>query len=108
VSCLPWRRKLPVSNASREPTGLIDGFHSGTKWDVTYDPVEKLEKAEGTVLEQPGGAMELPEEVLRHMWSEFGIMAITREGLRNEEFPQIKPVTVREVVEAAWSERRST
>jgi hypothetical protein len=78
---------------------------------VTYDPIEKLEKGEGTVLEQPQGAMEMPEEVLRHLWSEFGIMAdkglmdITTEGLRNSEFPQIKPVTVREVVEAAWGKK---
>lgn len=79
---------------------------------MTYDPVEKLEKAEGTVLEQPKGAIELPDDAMRHLWSEFGIMAvkglmdITTEGLRNDEFPQIKPVTVREVVEAAWGRRK--
>lgn len=84
---------------------------AGTKWDVTYDPVEKLEKAEGTVLEQPDGAMQLPEEALRHLWSEFGIMAdkglmdVTTEGLRNSEFPEIKPLTVREVVGTAWGKR---
>jgi hypothetical protein len=55
------------------------------------------------VLDQPGGAIELPEEALRHLWSEFGIMAhkglmdVTTEGLRNDEFPEIKPMGVREV-----------
>jgi len=81
---------------------------TGTKWDVVYDAVEKLEKGEGTVLEQPLGAMELPEDALRHLWSEFGVMAVrgmmdvTKERLRNDEFPEVKPMTVREVVEAAW------
>lgn len=79
---------------------------------MTYDPIEKLEKGVGTVLEQPKGAIELPEDAMRHLWSEFGIMAvkglmdITTEGLRNSEFPQIKSVTVREVVETAWGKKQ--
>jgi hypothetical protein len=58
--------------------------------------------------------MEMPAEVLRQMWSEFGIMAvkgvmdITKEGLRNGEFPDIKPMTVREVVETAWGVERAS
>ncbi|KAF2819351.1 nmrA-like family protein [Ophiobolus disseminans] len=85
---------------------------TGTKWEVTYDSVEKLESGEGTVLEQPEGAMQLPAEALRHLWSEFGVMAVrelmdvTKEGLRNDEFPDITPMTVREVVEAAWGNDR--
>jgi hypothetical protein len=85
----------------------------GTTWDVTYDPIEKLEKGEVTVLEQPAGSMELPGKVLRHFWTEFGIMAhkglmdVTTEGLRNSEFPEIKPMTVREVVTAAWGSKTS-
>ncbi|KAH7065836.1 hypothetical protein BKA63DRAFT_165944 [Paraphoma chrysanthemicola] len=84
---------------------------TGSKWDVTYDSVDKLEKGDGTLLQQPEGSPELPEEVLRHMVSEYGIMAtkgimdVTKEGLRNDEFPDIKPVTVREVVEAAWGKK---
>jgi hypothetical protein len=80
---------------------------------VTYDPIEKLEKGEGTVLEQPAGAIELPEDELLHLWSEFGIMAdkglmdVTTDGLRNSEFPEIKPMTVREVVTAAWGKKTS-
>ena len=56
----------------------------------------------------------MPEEALRHMWSEFGIMAVsgimdvTTEGLRNAEFPDIQPMTVREVVEAAWGGKRKS
>jgi hypothetical protein len=75
---------------------------------VVYDSVETLEKGEGTVLQQPSGAIDLPEDALRHLWSEFGVMAVrgmmdvTKEGLRNDEFPGIKPMNVREVVEAAW------
>jgi hypothetical protein len=92
---------------------LADSDYSDTKWDVTYDPIEKLEKGDGTVLEQPAGAIELPDEALRHLWSEFGIMAhqglmdITTEGLRNGDFPAIKPMTVKEVVTAAWGDKFS-
>jgi len=63
------------------------------------------------VLQQPPGAIELPEEALRNMWSEFGVMAVrgimdvTTEGLRNDEFPDIKPMKVREVVEATWGSK---
>ncbi|KAF2025383.1 hypothetical protein EK21DRAFT_76514, partial [Setomelanomma holmii] len=87
---------------------------TGAKWDITYDPIEKLESAQGTVLRQAQGAIEMPDEALRHMWSEFGTMAvkglmdISKEGLRNDEFPNIKPMTVREVVEAAWDRRKSS
>jgi hypothetical protein len=58
--------------------------------------------------------MEMPADALRHMWSEFGIMAvkgimdITKEGLRNDEFLDIKPMTVREVVETAWGMKQSS
>jgi hypothetical protein len=107
------RKKSLVGHAAKYGQILADKDCSGTKWDVTYDPIERLEKGEGTVLEQPAGAMELPEEVLRHLWSEFGIMAdkglmdVTTEGLRNREFPEIKPMTVREVVTAAWGNANS-
>jgi hypothetical protein len=65
------------------------------------------------VLQQPAGSIELPEEAMRHLWSEFGIMAdrglmdVTTEGLRNNEFPDIRPMTVREVVTAAWGNKTS-
>lgn len=91
--------------------GMIIMRGLGTEWEVTYDAIEKLEKGEGTVLEQPDGAIEMPEDALRHMWSEFGIMAVkglmdvTEDGLRNDEFPDIKPITVREVIETAWGQK---
>lgn len=34
-----------------------------------------------------------------------GIMDVTTEGLRNDEFPDIKPMKVREVVEATWGSK---
>lgn len=78
---------------------------------MTYDSIEKLEVGEGTVLEQPAGAMQLPINTLQQLWTEFGVMAVrglmdvTTEGLRNDEFPEIKPMGVRDVVEAAWGRK---
>jgi hypothetical protein len=34
--------------------------------------------------------------------AERGLMDVTTEGVRNGEFPDIKPMTVKEVVQAAW------
>ncbi|KAK7193364.1 hypothetical protein DPSP01_010975 [Paraphaeosphaeria sporulosa] len=82
---------------------------TGAKWDVTYDSVEVLEKGEATMLPQPPGApTEEDYPGMREMVSEFGLMAVrgvldvSDAGIRNGEFPHIKPMSVEEVVEKAW------
>ena len=83
-------------------------FRTESKWDVVYDSAEALKNGHGTVLPQQEGSMQMPAEALQHLWAEFGQMAIrgvmdvTKEGLRNEEFPDIKPIKVKEAVRIAW------
>jgi hypothetical protein len=76
---------------------------------VHYDSVSALEQGQATMLPQPEGApTEEDYPGMREMVSEFGLMAIrgvldvSGVGLRNGEFPQIKPMGVEEVVERAW------
>lgn len=84
----------------------------GVKWDVEYDSVEVLERGEGRMLKQPEGAPteeDYPE--MRAMVSEFGVMAVrgvldvSALGVRNGEFPHIKPMGVEEVIEKAWGKK---
>jgi hypothetical protein len=81
---------------------------AGSKFEVTYDTMDKLEKGQATVLEQPKGSYELPPEALRGLVTEFSVMAlrvnmdVSVEGLRNDEFPDIHPITVEELMQKAW------
>ena len=84
----------------------------GVKWDVEYDSVEVLERGEGRMLPQPEGApTEEDYPGMRKMVSEFGVMAVkgvldvSGVGVRNGEFPHIKPYTVEEVIEKAWGQK---
>lgn len=84
----------------------------GEKWDVSYDSVETMEKGKGHLFEQPEGSYEgFSDEELRQMASEFGLMAVngvmdvTGNGTRNAEFPDIKPITIREIVQKAWGKK---
>lgn len=83
-------------------------FSPGEKWTVTYEPLEKLEKGEATVLPQPPDSYDFTEDAARAMIAEFGIMAVkgvmdvSREGLRNEDYPQVKPISVRKILEDGW------
>ncbi|KAJ4296451.1 hypothetical protein N0V90_006496 [Kalmusia sp. IMI 367209] len=86
-----------------------EGVDAGEKWTVTYDSIETLEKGEATMLPQPEGApTEAEYPGMREMISEFGLMAtrgvldVSGVGVRNGEFPWIKPMSVEEVVEKAW------
>lgn len=67
---------------------------------MTYEPLENLEKGQATLLKQrPEGTYGLPDEALVAMVAEFGIMAVkgvmdvSREGIRNKDYPHVKPLT---------------
>lgn len=84
----------------------------GEKWSVSHDSVEALEKGQGTLFKQPEGSYEgFEEDALRHMVSEFGLMTvqglmdISGQGLRNAEFPDIKPITVEQIIKEAWGKK---
>jgi nucleoside-diphosphate-sugar epimerase len=87
-------------------TGII-----GEKWEVTYDPIDKLKQGQATLFEQPEGSYGLPEDATRSMMAEFGVMAvkgimdITGEGLRNDVFPEVHPITVEALMQKAWGSR---
>ncbi|EED13624.1 conserved hypothetical protein [Talaromyces stipitatus ATCC 10500] len=80
---------------------------TGSRFRVTYDPVEKLAKGEFTEL--PPHAKELaaspfPEEIARALlsilglWAAEGYFNIPVEQSLNQKFPNIKPMTVREML----------
>lgn len=80
---------------------------TGSTFEVTYDPIEKL--AKGEITELPPHAKELaaspfPETIARMLLSVLGLWAATGyfnvpvEQSLNQKFPDIKPVTVREML----------
>ncbi|KAI4948172.1 hypothetical protein J4E91_006166 [Alternaria rosae] len=85
---------------------------TGTKWDVTYDTIENLEKGKATVLEQSEGSYEFPVEFIQPLIVEFSLMAVrvnmdaSKDGLRNDEFPEIHPIGVEELMQKAWGSKR--
>ncbi|KAL1800893.1 hypothetical protein ACET3X_001235 [Alternaria dauci] len=86
---------------------------TGVKWEVIYDPIDKLQHGQATLLEQPEGSYKLPEDAIRNMVAEYGVMAVkgfmdvTGEGLRNDDFPEVHPITVEALMEKAWGSKRS-
>ena len=83
------------------------------KWDITYDTLEKLQKGEATFFEQPTspGSYNMPEDYGRQMAADFGVMAakglidVSLVGVRNGDFPEVKPLTVEELIILAWGKK---
>ncbi|QYT01023.1 NmrA domain-containing protein [Trichoderma simmonsii] len=84
--------------------GLVEEA-TGSKFDVTYDSLEKLEKGEASEL--PANAAEykhLPKHILQMYFSKFGQYIIAGlfdtpdEKSLNKVFPEVKTTTVEEVV----------
>lgn len=83
---------------------------TGQKWEVTYEPVEQLEKKDVAVFEQPEGSYDFGEG-LRDVTAEFGLMVVkgimdaSVDGLRNKDFPDVKPITVEAWMQQIWGKR---
>ncbi|RAR11857.1 NAD(P)-binding protein [Stemphylium lycopersici] len=81
---------------------------TGQKWDVTYDRLAQLERGQATLFEPPEGSYNLPEDATRQMMAEFGVMAVkglmdvSGQGLRNNAFPAVQPITVEALIRQAW------
>ena len=82
----------------------------GVKFNVAYDGVEDLRASR--ITELPGHAAsydKFPKERLQwflaifEMWMATGRARVPREGSLNEMFPEIKPLTVREMMERYWA-----
>jgi hypothetical protein len=79
------------------------------KFNVTYDSLEKLEKNEVTLLQDsdPDAYTFIPKEVVRMMISNFGVYVATGvfdmpdDKILNRLFPDIKPMSVRDMV-SVW------
>lgn len=92
---------------------ILTELLAGEKWKVTYDTLDQLKKGEVTFLQQPTGpgSYNLPAEAGRQMAVEFGIMAaegimdVSSRGLRNDVFPDVRPVTIEELVTRAWKKK---
>lgn len=81
-------------------------FLIGSKFNVTYDDVEKLERGEVTELPSHAMAYEFfPKPLLQQYFSKFGlyIMAglfdMPTDKSLNSIFPEVKTTTVKEVLD---------
>jgi len=81
---------------------------TGSKFNITYDSVEKLQRGEITELPSHKYLYEyFPKPMLGALLSKFGLwtvnglMQVPKEGSLNEQFPEIKTTTVREML-GAW------
>lgn len=82
----------------------------GVKFEVTYDSVEKLRASQITELPGHKASYEkFPKERLQwflaifEMWMATGRGRVPSEGTLNEIFPEIKPLTAREMMERYWA-----
>ncbi|CAI9630187.1 hypothetical protein GT037_010825 [Alternaria burnsii] len=80
---------------------------TGKKFEVSFEPVVNLEKKDVVVLDQPEGSYDFGEG-LREVTAEFGLMVVKgmmdvkADGLRNEEYPSVKPIKVKTWMQQIW------
>lgn len=81
----------------------------GIKFTIKHDPIEKLETGQITELPtHPAFYGFFPKQMLQRMFAAFGIMFETGvfdfkpSHTLNEEFPDIKPKTVKELISEAY------
>ncbi|KAK4503495.1 hypothetical protein PRZ48_004410 [Zasmidium cellare] len=85
---------------------------TGDKFDTTYDSVEKLKRFE--VTELPGHAQlydKYSKKGLQWFLAAFELMTtdetsyVSRDGSLNEVFPELQPLTVREMLTKCWGKK---
>ncbi|KAJ4320201.1 hypothetical protein N0V84_005986 [Fusarium piperis] len=81
---------------------------TGSSFDVTYDPLEKLQRGETTELPAQQAELALspfPKAFARQLLALLGIWCVTgqydipHDGSLNAKYPHIKPVTIREALQ---------
>lgn len=81
----------------------------GVEFDVVHDDIDKLKTSQ--ITELPGHVKsynKFPKDRLQwflaivETWMVTGRARITREGSLNEMFPEIKPLTARQMMERYW------
>ena len=87
----------------------MTNYFAGSKVEVQYDDVDKLMRFE--ITELPGHQAlyaHFPKKAFQWFMSIFelyttdGTSCVPKEGSLNERFPDIKPLTVRELLERYW------
>lgn len=76
------------------------------KFDVVYDPLEKLAKGQSTLLWRPE---DVPEEEMKALMSAHGQMIVNgacqlpSEGRLDSRYPEIRLMTAEELLTQAWA-----
>jgi len=88
---------------------LTNGPTLGAKFDVTYDSIDVLKSGKITELPSHVGLYSfVPKEAFQGMistfelWFEEGVFDFKSEKLLNAVFPEIKPWTVKDILQTAW------
>lgn len=79
---------------------------SGKNFKVTYDSLEQIELGNVTVPPQPEGVESSPDELkevtaLVSRLTVNNVFDLPKDRL-NSRFPEVKPLTVRELLRTAW------
>lgn len=98
-----------ITDFSTEYWRVADRVHleSGKKFKVTYDSLEQIELGNVTVPHQPEGVDSSPDELkeitaLVSRLTVNNVFDLPKDRL-NSRFPEVKPLTVRELLRTAWS-----
>ncbi|OAA75955.1 nmrA-like family protein [Akanthomyces lecanii RCEF 1005] len=83
----------------------------GTKFDVAYDDVEKLQRME--ITELPGhramysyvSREEVQAMAIMELWMTMGVANIPGEDSLNEMFPSLKPMTMKTLMDQCWKDK---
>ncbi|UPL02967.1 hypothetical protein LCI18_013901 [Fusarium solani-melongenae] len=106
-----WEKESYVIGARTTLNDLVKVAEDvrGFKFDVTYDPIETLRL--GKITELPGQVSNyayFPKETLQSAFAGFGVMCeegcldFTPKQTLNDFFPEIKPASVRDMIEIGW------
>ena len=84
----------------------------GTKFEVTYDSVDQVNAGNVTIPPNPPGTNYSEEEmkevtVLVSRLTVNGVFQLPRENRLNELFADMKPTTMKELLERSWKKQIS-
>lgn len=88
-------------------SNFADRAYLGHKFDVAYDSKEKLEKNEATVISPDAGYGGMDPQTMvcfAGLTILRGELALPKQGRLNEKYPEIKPMTIEELMTKAWKE----
>ena len=105
-----WNKAVKLAEGYRGMFGLVwrnifKLMNAGSKFNIAYDSLEKLQSGEITELPSHVSAYSfVPKSVLHGIQSKFGLYVahgmfdVPEEGSLNQLFPEIKTTTVEEII----------